>query len=556
MDYEQLLEKSGIGLPSGLSANDLAVVSRPDKSIHAIRFISTLCTHTKGKWAGVRFKLLPWQFSFLWELFGQCKEDGNRQYRTCYVEIAKKNGKSEIGAAVGLYMLCGDGEQGAEVYSAAADKEQAGLVFNVAAQMVRNNKVLSNRLKVVDSRKRIVDYKTNSFYAALSAEAFTKHGLNPSAILFDELHAQPNDELWNVLTSGTDYARSQQLVFVMTTAGVYDTKSIWWKQREKAIQVEKGVVQDDSLLPVLYIADKEDNPADEKVWLKANPSCGHIFTLDKIRDDFKRASQDPVEYQNFKRFRLNIPVNQINRWMPMDKWDECGKEKLKKGDLIGRIAYGGLDLSEKLDLTAFVLVFPPIEQKEKWKVLCHFFLPEETLMKRVERDKVPYNLWRDAGYLTATPGNVVDYEYIRRQISGFTENSSKIWPNSASKLYQLREVAYDPFGATAITTKLENDDGIQMVECRQGWKTMSPPMKDLLKMVVGGEIEHFGNPVLRWNADNLVVKPDAAGNVQPAKDKARERIDGMVALIMALGRALHEYGNTRSIYEDRGIVAL
>jgi phage terminase large subunit-like protein len=496
------------------------------KARHAIQFIETLCTHTKGKWAGKPFILIDWEKALVWELFGRVKENGYRQYRFCYNEIPKKNGKSELGAAIGLLLLCGDGEIGGEVYGAAADKEQAGLIYTVAGQMVRQNNVLSNRLEIIDSKKRLVDYKSMSFYQVLSSEAFTKHGINPSAILFDELHAQKTRELWDTLVDGTHYARTQQLVLGLTTAGVYDVNSICWEVREHARQVKEGLIEDKTILPVMFCADKDkDRVDDEAVWARVNPSLGHIFTIDTIREDFEAAKRNPAKMNNFMRFRLNMWVNQVTRWLSMDDWDR-GNIPIHKKDLVKRPCYGGLDLSSTTDLTAFALVFPPFEEDLLWRFLVKFYVPEDTIVKRSKEDRIPYDIWAKQGYITATPGNVVDYSYIRRDVK------------NAAKIYDLREVGFDPWGAIKLATELDGKDGVTMVEVRQGYKSMSPPTKELYNLVTGGRVAHGGHPVLRWCADNMVVVSDEAENVKPAKNKARERIDGIVAIINALGRAI------------------
>ena len=496
------------------------------KARHAIQFIETLCTHTKGQWAGKPFKLIPWQKDAVWKLFGTVRESGYRQYRQCYAEVPKKNGKSELGAGVGLLGLCGDGEIGGEVYSAAADKEQAGLIYAVAAQMVRQNYVLSNRLKVIDSRKRIVDYKTNSFYQVLSSETASKHGLNPSIILFDEIHAQKTRELWDVLVEGSDYARAQQLVLAMTTAGVYDVNSICWEVREHARQVMEGLIEDKSVLPVMFFADKDkDDWRDEEVWKRVNPSLGHIFDIEKIREDYDKIKNYPARVNNFKRFRLNMWVNQLIRWMPMESWDLCNKPVTPEM-LVKRPCYGGLDLSSTTDLTAFLLIFPPWEDDLLWRVVCNFYVPEETIMQRSKEDRVPYHIWRDQGYITATTGNVIDTDYIRRDVV------------RAAEIYDLQELGYDPWGAVKLATDLDNKDGIPMVEVRQGYKTLSPAMKEMYKLISACLVAHGGHPVLRWCADNLVVDMDAAENVKPAKNKARERIDGIVAFVTGMSRAI------------------
>jgi len=519
-----------------------------------IRFFEERCRHTKAKWAGTPFHLLGWQVEeVIKPLFGTLKPDGTRQYRTCYVEIPKKNGKTEFGGGIGIYGLIADDEPGSEVYSAAGNKEQAGIVYQASAQMVRQDEILKNRLMVRDSVKRIFDSQTASFFQVLSSETDTKHGISPHMVIFDELHAQPNDQLWRVLTAGTDYAREQQLVLVLTTAGVYDPHSIWWKMREKAIRIYEGKEEDDSFLPVLYIADKDkkkDDPEDEKVWIRVNPALGHIFTLDKIRRDFKEAQKDPVNYSDFLRFRLNIPTAQIKQYLPMDDWDACGPARFtaagyKKFEqsLVGRECYGGIDLSSKIDLTAFALFFPPAEDDEKWKILIKAYMPKDNIRNRAERDQVPYDIWEKAGLITATPGNVVDYAFIRRDIQ------------NAGAIYNIQEIGYDPWKATDLVQRLQDDDGFVMVEMRQGAKTMSDPTEELYIKAKQRIIDHGGHPVLRWCANNLTVKKDVNDNVQPDKKNSKEKIDVMVAGIIALGRAIiHE--ETYCVYNERGVLAI
>lgn len=513
------------------------------------RFIEKYCTYSKGEWAGKKFKLLPWQWDELISpLFGTMNEDGYRQYRTAYVEIPKKNGKTELVAALGLYMLTNDGEEGAEVYLAAADREQAGLTYQAAAAMVRNSDELGKHLKCLDSRKRIIYQKKNSFMQVLSSESYTKHGLSPSCVIIDEIHAHPSDELWNVLTAGTDYARRQQVVLVITTAGIYDKNSIWWRLRSKAQQVKAGIIEDPRFLPVLYLADPEkDDPADEELWKRVNPSIGQIFSLDKIRQDYNEAKQNPVDFQNFCRFRLNIPIRQLSKWMPMDAWDKCAGA-VDAESLNGRRCFGGLDLSSKIDLAAFVVLFPPEDPECLWYVLCRFYCPEEGIRKRSMSDRVNYDIWQKQGFLTSTPGNVIDYAWIEKDVY------------EAAQLYNLREIGFDSWNAQATATRIQeklnptNDkNGFQMVEMRQGAKTFNEPMKDCLVHVMTGKIRHGGNPVLRWCADNLVVRKDANGNLAPDKEKATEKIDGMVALFDAWGRAMFGAADQSSVYETHGI---
>jgi phage terminase large subunit-like protein len=511
-------------------------------------FIEGFCTYSKGEWAGRPFRLLPWQWEEVVKpLFGQVNKDGTRQYRTCYIEIPKKNGKSEFCAAVALYMLTNDGEKGAEVYCAAADREQASIVYQAAAAMVHNSSELSKHLRCIDSRKRIIYHRKNSYFQVLSSESYTKHGLNPSCVIVDEIHAHPNDELWNVLTAGTDYARRQQVVMVITTAGVYDRNSIWWRLRSKAIQVASGVVKDDRFLPVLYLADHEnENPESEELWSRVNPSLGQIFSIEKIRQDYQEAKQNPIDYQNFLRFRLNIPIKSITRWMPVGVWDKCAWP-VEAESLSGKLCYGGLDLSNKWDLTAFVLVFPPQEGLDRYAVLPFFFCPEETIIKRSRSDAVHYEIWQQQGHITATPGDVIDEQYIKKAII------------AANGRYRIREVGFDPWNATSLTIDLFNNHGFIdgdgksiFVEMRQGFKTLSEPTKSVLVHAQQRQIAHGGHPVLAWCIDNMTVRTDANENVAPDKEKATDRIDGAVALIMAWGRMLYSY-EEQSVYNERGV---
>lgn len=517
-------------------------INAPERAERVQKFIESYCTYSKGEWAGQPFRLLPWQHDeLILPLFGTINDDGYRQFRTAYCEIPKKNGKTELCAALGLYMLTNDGEDGAEVYLAAADRDQASIAYLAASAMVRNNPNLEKHLKTLDSRKRIIYQKKNSFMQVLSSESYTKHGLSPSCVIIDEIHAHPNDELWTVLTAGTDYARRQQVVLVITTAGIYNKESIWWRLRSKAQQVAAGVIEDPRFLPVLYLADPEkDDPGDEELWKRVNPSLNQIFTLDKIRQDYNEARQNPIDFANFCRFRLNIPIKQQSRWMPMGAWDKCGGE-IQMEVLTGKVCFGGLDLSSKLDLSAYVLVFPPQAGIDKWVVLPRFYCPDDSIVQRSRSDRVPYLAWADAGHIKSTPGNVIDYAYIENDIL------------EDSRRFQLLEIAYDPWGATDLAVRLLNEHGINVCEMRQGAKSFSEPAKDILVKVMQGQINQGKHPVLRWCTDNLVMVPDANENIRPAKDKATDRIDGFVALIMAWARAMFSEKQT-SIYETQGVM--
>ena len=510
------------------------------KAQHAVNFINCL-KHTKGQWRGVNFDLLGWQDKIIRDIFGTVKDNGYRQYNTAYIEIPKKQGKSELAAAVALLLTCGDNEWGAEVYGAAADRQQASIVFDVAVEMVEQCPALKKRIKPIMSVKRLVYKPTGSFYQVLSAEAFTKHGLNVHGVIFDELHAQPNRELYDVLTKGSGDARTQPLFFLITTAG-NNRNSICYEVHQKAQDILDGRKIDPTFYPVIYGIDDNDDWTDERNWYKANPSLGHTVDIEKVRAAFQSAKENLAEENIFRQLRLNQWVKQSLRWMQMDKWDECAF-KVDPDSLRGRECFGGLDLSSTTDITAFVLVFPPRYDDEKYVVMPFFWIPEDNLALRVRRDHVPYDVWEKAGYIKTTEGNVVHYGFIESFIE---ELGTK---------YNIKEIAFDRWGAVQMTQNLEGM-GFTVVPFGQGYKDMSPPSKELMKLTLEKKLAHGGNPVLRWMMDNIFIKTDPAGNIKPDKEKSTEKIDGAVATIMALDRAIRHQGAVGSVYDGRGILIL
>ena len=507
----------------------------------AVNFIQCL-KHTKGTWAGKPLELIDWQERIIRDLFGILKPNGYRQFTTAYVEIPKKQGKSELAAAVALLLCCGDGEERAEVYGCAADRQQASIVFEVAADMVRMCPSLNKRVKILASQKRLIYLPTNSFYQVLSADAYSKHGFNVSGVIFDELHTQPNRKLFDVMTKGSGDARMQPLYFLITTAGT-DTHSICYETHQKAKDILEGRKIDSTFYPVIYGADESEDWSDPKVWKKANPSLGITVPIEKVRDAFNSARQNPGEENAFRQLRLNQWVKQSIRWMPMEKWDACAFP-VSADDLEGRVCYGGLDLSSTTDITAFVLVFPPLDEDDKYQILAFFWIPEENLELRVRRDHVPYDVWERQGFLQTTEGNVVHYGYIEKFIEKLGER------------YHIREIAFDRWGAVQMVQNLEGM-GFTVVPFGQGFKDMSPPTKELMKLTLEQRLAHGGQPVLRWMMDNIFIKTDPAGNIKPDKEKSTEKIDGVVATVMALDRAIR-CGNDsgESVYDGRGILLL
>ncbi|GKU31459.1 terminase large subunit [Clostridium folliculivorans] len=509
------------------------------KAQRAVRFINSL-KHTKGVWHGVPFDLLPWQDKIITDIFGTVKDNGFRQYNTAYVEIPKKNGKSEIAAAIALYLTCADSEWGAEVYGCAADRQQASIVFDVAVDMVDQCPALKKRIKPIISQKRLVYMPLGSFYQVLSSEAFSKHGLNVHGVIFDELHAQPSRELYDVMTKGSGDARMQPLFFLITTAGT-DRNSICYEVHQKADDILRGKKFDPTFYPVIYGIKDEDNWSLEENWYKANPSLGHTIPIEKVRDAFNSAKENPAEENIFRQLRLNQWVKQSVRWMPMDIWEKCSFA-VDIDKLRGRECYGGLDLSSSNDITAFVLIFPPTADDDKYYVLPFFWIPEENLKLRVRRDHVPYDVWAKQGFLKTTEGNVIHYGFIEKFIE------------ELGKQYNIKQIAFDRWGAVQMVQNLEGL-GFTVVPFGQGYKDMSPPTKELMKLTLENKIAHGGHPVLSWMMDNVYVRTDPAGNIKPDKEKSTEKIDGIVALIMALDRSIRKEIK-ENVYEKRGMRSL
>lgn len=493
--------------PTKFKAEDSAY--NEELADYAVSFIECLC-HTKGTWAGKPFELIDWQEQTVRDVFGTVKPNGYRQFNTAYIEIPKKMGKSELAAAVALLLTCGDGEERAEVYGCAADRQQASIVFEVAADMVRMCPVLNKRVKILAPQKRIVYQPTNSFYQVLSTEAYSKHGFNIHGVVFDELHTQPNRKLFDVMTKGSRDARTQPLYFLITTAGT-DTNSICYETHQKAKDIIEGRKIDPTFYLGIYGADENDD------WT------------------------DPGEENAFRQLRLNQWVKQAVRWMPMEKWDTCAFP-VNEDDLEGRVCYGGLDLSSTTDITAFVLVFPPQDEDDRFVVLPYFWIPEDTLELRVRRDYVPYDVWERQGYLHTAEGNVVHYGYIERFVERFGER------------FNIREIAFDRWGAVQMVQNLEGM-GFTVVPFGQGFKDTSPPTKELMKLTLEKKLAHGGHPVLRWMMDNIYIRNDSEGNIKADKEKYTEKIDGAIATIMGLDRAIR-CGNdvTASVYDERGIL--
>lgn len=508
------------------------------KADRAVTFIENLC-HTKGKWAGTPFWLLPWQEQLIRDIFGIVKPDGNRQFRTAFVEICKKVGKSELAAAVALYLLYADNEPSAEVYGAAADRQQASIVFDVAKQMVEMSPALMKRSKLMAATKRIVNYGNAGYYQVLSAEVGGKHGFSVSGLVFDEIHTQPNRQLYDVLIKGSSDARQNPFHFIITTAG-NDRHSIAFELHTKAVDILEGRRVDPTFYPVVYGLKDDEDWEDEANWYKVNPSLGYTVDIERLRDAYREAKQNPADEITFKWLRMNMWVSSTTAWIP-DAIYMRGNEPIDMNALEGRDCYAGLDLSSTGDITALVLMFPPRDMDEKYIVLPFFWVPEDTIPRRVKSNSVPYDVWEKQGHILATEGNVIHYDFIEKFIYDLAEK------------YHILEIAVDRWNATQMIQNLEGE-GFTIVPFGQGFSSMSAPTKEFYRLLMEGQIIHGGHPVLRWMAGDVVIDTDPAGNIKVTKAKSKEKIDGIVAAIMALDRCIRQEGQSGSVYDERGLL--
>ena len=509
-----------------------------DASRWVLSFFPACIKHVKGQMAGEPYELEPHEQAITANIFGWKNKDGTRRYREVFYFVPRKNSKTTWAAGISLFVLFCDKEPGAECYCAAADREQAALLFNQADAMVDMCPEMAKRSQTMATSKTIIleDNKT-TFFRAISAEAGTKHGYNSHLVIVDELHAQPNRDLVDVLETGMG-SRTQPLMIHITTSD-FERESICNEKHDYASKVRDGIIEDPTFLPVIYEALITDDWKDPEVWHKANPNLGKSIGFDYVERACKKAQETPAFENTFKRLHLNISTQQETRWLSIDQWDRC-INKFNPAILIGRECYGGLDLASTTDIAAFVLDFPPIDEDDLIHyILAWFWIPKENAYKRERKDRVPYLTWAKQGHLTMTDGNVIDYDVIRRDVVKLNDT------------YNIKQLGIDRWAATQITTQFQGD-GFDVVPFGQGYFSMSAPTKELEKLILGEQIAHNGNPVLRWMASNVMVEQDAAGNLKPSKAKSTEKIDGIVAEIIAIGVASARK-NTTSVYEKRGL---
>ena len=509
-----------------------------NRAMEPIEFIQML--KLTDDFHGQPFVLLDWQHDVLWDVYGTVKENGYRQYRTAYLEIPKKNAKTTTIAGLAVYHLTCDPPEG-QIYCCAADRSQATLVYKAAVSMIEQDDDLQSILKITPSRKEIENRETGTVLKVLSAEAYSKHGLNPTVVIFDELHAQPNRDLWDVMTFGAGAARKEPLWWVITTAGDDpDRHSIGWEIHEQAMKIRDGELVDNTWYVKIYSADEDDDIFDEATWYKANPSLGHTISVESVRQEALAAKNSEAAERLFRWLRLNqwISLKRVG-WQSLTLWDNTVAD-WSLSDLVGRTCYGGLDLSSTTDITAACYIFPPQKEQEDWRVIFDAWIPEDSMKERVKRDHVPYDQWVSQKHLHATPGDVVDYDFVESRII------------QASKQYDLKTLGSDPWNSRMLTQHLMKAD-IDVVEIPQTMAHMSPSMKTIERFMKSGHLSHEKNPVARWCFGNVVVAVDGNENIKPMKNKSTERIDLTVAMINAMATAILAGEDIESVYERRGL---
>jgi len=489
-----------------------------------------LLTLADGRFAGRNLKLMDWQRDAITSFYGETKESGLRRYQYLYLEIGKKNGKSALASGLGLYHTFADGERNGEVYVCAADRDNASIVFNASLAMLNASPALLKRARVVESQRIIKDQVSGTVYRVLSSEAYSKHGYKPSCVIFDELHAQPNRELWDVMTFGAGAARLQPVWIVLTTAGDDpDRKSIGWEIHEKAKDIlaarEGDATKHDNpaWLPIIYGYEGEDIWNEEN-WYKANPSLGVTIDIDTVRQEALDAKQSEAAERLFRWLRLNqwIAVKTVG-WLPLTLWDKTERE-IPREELLGKRCYLGMDLSSTTDITSVVRLFPPQDGLAHWYAAFDAWIPEENMKEREKRDHVPFRLWVNGGYIHATEGDAVDYGAVERAINDMRAD------------YKVQALGTDQWNSRMLTQRLMAT-GLQTIEIPQTMAGLSPAMKDMERLMRIGEMMHEPHPPGRWCFGNVRIATDGNENIKPVKNKSVERIDITVAWINAVATA-------------------
>jgi len=515
----------------------------------AIDFIQML-EHTKGDFANkalhdnIKIKLEPWQQFLIWEMEGWRNKDGYRRYTRAYIEVARKNGKTSLAAALANYHFFADSpkEVGPEIYFAATKQQQATIAWDEAGRQIQKNSLLKTLSKTYQSKKHIVIPSTAAVMRPLGRDSKTEDGLNPSFAVIDEYHAHPDAGLIDVIESGMG-ARKQPLIIIITTAGTNYIGPCMEEHEHLKKILEGSIPAVESFFGIIYTLDDGDDWRDQKVWIKANPNLDVSVDKKRLEEQITLAASSTVKITNIKTKRLNIWCKSVLNWIGYDVWNKCRLEYSEQ-DLLGRECYGGMDLSSTQDISAVCLSFPPESKGEPYKHIYRFYIPEELIHEKEELDKVPYGQWIEKGLIIATPGNVIDYDFIEADILHFAE------------IYKIKEFCFDPHFAQQVVNHM-TDAGITMIPIQQIYKMMSPMCHSFEKHVLEGAVAHNNNPVMCWMISCVEVKSDRQGNIMPMKPRRYSsgmRIDGVVANIMALGRAALQASMSGSVYEKRGVM--
>lgn len=482
-----------------------------DAAERPIKFIEEFCRHVKGELTGQKMKLMKWEKDeVIRPLFGwKRKADDLRRYRSLYLEVPRKNDKTTLSTAIMLYLLVADGEKGAEVYTAAGNEDQARISYGIAASMIESEPRLNSVLKCFS--RQIYYQKSDSFMRALSRESKTKHGFNAHGVIIDEVHIHEDEELIEALETSTG-SRSQPLVIKITTAGIRKEGSPGWETHKHALKVKNKTIDDPTTLVVMYGADEDDDPFSSKVWKKANPGYGKSLKPYYIEAEANKAKIRPSKLNTFKRLHLNIWTGTLKDFIPDKVFRKIGRE-IDWGEYEGRQCVSALDLSKGKDFTCFTLLFEDNTFK------TNLYIPQENIHER--KNSAQILTWADQGFIKLTPGRTVDQDFIKADVM------------KAAEIYDLKCVAYDDWNTTKLVKELE-DEGIQMVEVRQGYKTLSPATKAFEKMVLDEEIFHDNNPALIWQNSNVTLREDPAGNIKPDKQESTDSIDAIVTVVMCV----------------------
>lgn len=507
-----------------------------------IDFFPLFLKHIKGDLAGKPFELMLWMKFVVGSLYGWKKTaTGTRKYKVAYIEVPRKNSKTTLMAGMAIYALGYDGEGGAEVYSAATKSDQARICFELAKNMIQRDEDLSEKITCYAHSLFILSEASS--FKPLASDSKSLDGLNTHFCCVDELHAHKDRHIWEVIESSTG-SRTQPLIVAITTAGD-DKTGICYEQHDYSRKILSNIVNDDEFFCFIATIDDGDDWRNPEVWAKANPSWGEAVKPEMVHGKFIKANVTPSAQNTFKRYYLNVWTESTTAWITDTQWDECNKGFISDEDLAGRKCYLGMDLSSTGDITAVVAWFPPQKPNEDWILRPWFFVPAESLVQRSKEDKVPYDVWHKAGWIFDTEGNAVDYDVIEEYIR-----------NTISKQFDVLEIMYDRFFSQSIINHL-TDDGFNMIPVTQNIGGMTSPTKELERLILERKMNHMGNPVLAWMMSNTEVYVDANENMRPVKGNNRKkRIDGIVAAIIGLSRAMLLEEKKKSVYEERGVRVL